>query len=138
MRRKRWWSGMQRNVSGMHFVRLVRENDLRIATILATTLPFVGYEILSDWGRRHAVMGCAPAIAVTDLPPWAVMVVKEPFGIMSKVDAPCREYFASRSACSLLEVRTPSSELRTLHLPFNFLQEGIHGTFALRPLGRRG
>ena len=42
-----------------------------------------------------------PAIAVTDLPPWAVAVVKRSSRMISKVDVPCREYFASRSACSL-------------------------------------
>jgi hypothetical protein len=82
--------------------------------------------------------GHAPAIAVTDRPPWAATVVKRSPSMMGKVDILCREYFASRSACSLLEVRTMGSELKESHLPFDFLQEGIHGAFALWPLGRRG
>ena len=56
---------------------------------------------------------------------------------MGKVDVPCREYFASRSACSLVKVKTLASELKTSYLPFDFLQEGIHCAFALWPLGRR-
>ena len=35
-------------VSGMYTTRLVWDNDLWIATILATTLPFVGYGISLD------------------------------------------------------------------------------------------
>ena len=79
----------------------------------------------------------APAIAVTDLPPWAAMAVKASFGMVGKVDVPCREYFASRSACSLWDVNTLASQLKASHLPFDFFQEGIHGAFALWPLGRR-
>jgi hypothetical protein len=63
----------------------------------------------------------APAKAVTDLPPWAAMVVKLSSDMMSKVDIQCREYFASRSACSLSEVRILGSGPKVSYLPFDFL-----------------
>ena len=116
----------------------IPENNLWITTVLAATLPFIGCKILSDQGRSRVLGGYIPAKAVTDLPTWAAMAVKQSFSMMRKADAPCREYFASRSACSLLEVRTPDSEPRMFHLPFDFLQEGIHGAFALWSLSWRG
>ena len=80
----------------------------------------------------------APAKAVTDLPPWTATAIKRQSSMMSKVDVPCREYFASRSACSLLKVRILGDELKIPDLPFDFFQEGIHGALALWALGRRG
>jgi len=129
---------MESDVSGMHIEKRVPENDLWIAAVLATTLSFVGCETLSDRGWYHVLVGHIPARAVTDLPTWAMIVVKQSFNMVGKVDVLCREYFASRSACSLLEVRTLDSELKIFYLPFDFLQEGIHGAFAFWPLGRRG
>ena len=83
--------------------------------------------------KRHP-----PARAVTDLPPWATTTIKNSSCTIRKVDVPCREYFASRSACSLLKVRILGDELKIPDLPFDFFQEGIHGALALWALGRRG
>ena len=127
----------ERRQRGAYYKRIPK-NNLWIAAVLAATLPFVSCEILSDRGWSYVIVGYTPARAVTDLPTWAAITVKRSFSKMGKINLPCREYFASRSACSLLEVRTLDSELKIFYLPFDFLQEGIHGAFAFWPLGRRG